>query len=114
MLESILEFFLGSWINKKFDTIKQELKKEIMSATERLTAAVNDVNTSVSEGFTKLGEAMEELATDISNLPDAYDVDAEAERLSETANTIREATATFATAIKAALPTATTGKEPEA
>jgi len=76
-----------------------------MSSIENLQNAVNAVGTSVTDGFAAITAAMDELATDIENLPQNADIDAEAARLSGIATTISTSTATFAQSIRDALPT---------
>lgn len=76
-----------------------------MSAIEDLQNAVTNVNTNVSDGFAAITSALAELATDIANLPQNADVEAEAARLSGIAQTISDSTATFAQTIRDAIPT---------
>lgn len=86
--------------------IPQELKK-IMSAIDNLKDAVSGIETNVNDGFSAIQAAMQELATDIQNLPTNSDVEAEAARLSGIATAIADGTASFAQSIKDAIPTET-------
>lgn len=84
-----------------------------MSAIENLQTAVTDNATATADGFAAVNSAMEELASDIQNLPQAADVQAEAERLAANTEVIRNATATLAQAVRDAIPTAPV-EQPEA
>jgi len=77
-----------------------------MGAIDNLRSAV-DANTAAStQGFEAIGSAMQELASDIQALPQAADVQAEADRLSANATTISEAFNDASQQIRDALPTA--------
>lgn len=76
-----------------------------MSAIDELRAAVENNATTAAGGFAAIGSALQELATDIANLPQNSDVQAEAARLTEVTNTIASQTAAFSQQIRDALPT---------
>ena len=82
-----------------------ELKGEIMSAIDTLKTAVDQDIAASTAGFDAIGSAMQELSSDIANLPQAADVEAEAARLSQNAATITDAFNTAAQSIRDALPT---------
>jgi hypothetical protein len=83
----------------------KEYKISMSEAVDRLKAAVNADITANQDGFTAFEDALKELASDIADLPDADDVDAEATRLSENTTKIQEAFATAAQQIRDAIPT---------
>jgi phage-related protein len=107
-LERILVSILGgeSSIHSELSKIKRRLDT-IMGAIENLRSAVDSVGSNTSAGFSAIQSAMEELATDIANLPQNADVEAEAQRLSAAAQTIADGTAQFAQNIRDAIPTET-------
>lgn len=85
-----------------------KIKKEInnaMSAIDNLKSAVDSNAATAADGFAAIGSALEELATDIQNLPQNADVEAEAVRLSGVTNSIAEHTAAFAQQIRDAVAT---------
>lgn len=86
--------------------IEQKLE-EIMSAIDNLRNAISGVETNVADGFTALQGAVDELASDIANLPANKDVEAEAARLSNVAANISSGIATFSQGIRDAIPTET-------
>lgn len=87
------------------DEIK-EILNTIMSAIENLRTAVNNVQTTATDGFAAMELAFTELATDIGAIPASQDVDAEAARLSGVATALGASAASFSQRLRDALPTA--------
>lgn len=79
--------------------------EEMMGAIDNLKTAVDNDIAASQAGFEAIGSAMQELADDIQKLPQAADVQAEADRLSTNAQTITDAFTSASQAIRDALPT---------
>jgi methyl-accepting chemotaxis protein len=99
---------------------KLSTNKEILRRLENIMSAIDDLRTqvlavetntaSLATGLVALNDAMQELATDLANLPQNADVAAEAVRLAGSASAIGNAGTTLvgvAQAIRDAVPTPT-------
>lgn len=90
--------------NDQFSRIERRLIN-IMSEIENLRSAVDANIQANAQGFEAIGSALQELTTDIQNLPQATDIQAEADRLAANAQTITNAFTDASQQIRDALPT---------
>jgi methyl-accepting chemotaxis protein len=102
-LRSLAERLLEAWCEGQ--TLENWRFEAIMAAIDNLRQQVNAVQTSYADGQAAINSALEELAEDIRNLPANADVQAEADRLASSVDTIRTASADFESRIRAAVPT---------
>lgn len=90
-----------------FIRIKQEISK-LMNAIENLNTAVTDQATTFGDFQTLLGDAFDELVSDIQGIPAASDVQFQADRVAANTRDLKDFIQGFAERIRGALPTADT------
>jgi hypothetical protein len=82
------------------------IENQYMStASEDLKAAVDQIVSVATSGFSSISSALEELSSDLKNLTNNSEIETEVSRLTAVAGAIQEQSAGFEKAIRDAVPT---------